>query len=72
MALTTRNVFILNLALSDLMLCCFTMPLTLLDLVTLYWQLEPDKVRITLTLSLSYNLYFVVSFHCNFCILGHM
>ena len=48
-ALTTRNVFIANLALSDLMLCCFTMPLTLVDLVTLYWQLGPDKVTITVT-----------------------
>ena len=50
-ALTTRNVFIANLALSDLLLCCFTMPLTLVDLVTLYWQLGPDKVRNTITLN---------------------
>ena len=49
MALTTRNVFIANLALSDLLLCCFTMPLTLVDLVTLYWHLGPDKVSITIT-----------------------
>ena len=45
MPVTTRNVFIANLALSDLLLCCFTMPVTLADLVTLYWPLGPDKVQ---------------------------
>ena len=32
--LTTRNVFIANLGISDLLLCFFTMPLTLTDLVS--------------------------------------
>ena len=40
--LTSRNIFIANLALSDLLLCTFTMPLTLLDLLTKYWPLGPD------------------------------
>jgi neuropeptide Y receptor len=42
--LTTRNIFIANLAVSDLFLCAFTMPLTLVDLVTKYWSLGPDQV----------------------------
>ena len=37
--LTTRNIFIANLAISDILLCCFTMPLTLMDLLTKYWAL---------------------------------
>ena len=32
--LTTRNIFIANLAISDILLCTFTMPLTLVDLLT--------------------------------------
>ena len=40
--LTSQNVFIANLALSDLLLCTVTMPLTLLDLLTKYWPLGPD------------------------------
>ena len=45
--LTSQNVFIANLALSDLLLCTLTMPLTLLDLLTKYWPLGPnmDTVR---------------------------
>jgi neuropeptide Y receptor len=44
--LTTRNVFIANLAVSDMFLCAFTMPLTLVDLVTKYWSLGPNQVII--------------------------
>jgi hypothetical protein len=44
--LTTRNVFIANLAVSDMFLCAFTMPLTLVDLVTKYWSLGPNQVTI--------------------------
>jgi hypothetical protein len=43
--LTTRNIFIANLAVSDIFLCAFTMPLTLVDLITKYWTLGPDQVR---------------------------
>ena len=46
--LTTRNVFIANLAVSDLLLCTFTMPLTLLDLLTKYWPLGPDMDTVIL------------------------
>ena len=42
--LTTRNVFIANLAISDLLLCIFTMPLTLADLLTKVWALSPNLV----------------------------
>lgn len=36
---TARNVFIINLAISDLLLCLVTMPLTLMELLTQYWPL---------------------------------
>ena len=45
MAATTRNVFIANLALADLLLCLFTIPLTLIDLVNKYWGLAPGMVN---------------------------
>jgi hypothetical protein len=37
---TTRNILIANMAISDLFLCLFTMPLTMLDLIHNYWPLE--------------------------------
>ena len=42
--LTPRNIFIANLALSDLFLCTFTMPLTLMDLLNKYWTWGQDMV----------------------------
>lgn len=36
---TARNLFILNLAISDLLLCLITMPLTLMEILTRYWPL---------------------------------
>ncbi|RWS00234.1 neuropeptide F receptor-like protein, partial [Dinothrombium tinctorium] len=36
---TERNVFIINLAISDLLLCLFTMPFTLFQIVLRYWPL---------------------------------
>ncbi|XP_018013907.1 neuropeptide F receptor-like [Hyalella azteca] len=36
---TARNVFIINLAISDLVLCLATTPLTLLEIVPQYWPL---------------------------------
>ena len=42
--LTTRNIFIAILALSDLLLCAFTMPLTLMDIITKYWAFGEDLV----------------------------
>ncbi len=35
---TARNVFIVNLAVSDLMLCLITMPLTLVEILYMTWQ----------------------------------
>ncbi|KAK9731276.1 7 transmembrane receptor (rhodopsin family) [Popillia japonica] len=36
---TPRNMFILNLAVSDFLLCTVTMPLTLMEILTKYWPL---------------------------------
>jgi neuropeptide Y receptor len=36
---TARNMFIVNLAVSDLLLCLITMPLTLMEILTIYWPL---------------------------------
>ncbi|GFG31924.1 hypothetical protein Cfor_08080 [Coptotermes formosanus] len=36
---TARNMFIVNLAVSDLLLCLITMPLTLVEILTKYWPL---------------------------------
>ncbi|PSN42328.1 Neuropeptide F receptor [Blattella germanica] len=36
---TARNMFIVNLAVSDLLLCLITMPLTLMEILTKYWPL---------------------------------
>ena len=42
--LTTRNIFIAILAFSDLLLCTFTMPLTLMDIITKFWAFGEDLV----------------------------
>ena len=42
---TARNVFIVNLAVSDLMLCLITMPLTLIEILYLTWQFGNIEVR---------------------------
>ncbi|KAF0306734.1 Neuropeptide F receptor [Amphibalanus amphitrite] len=39
---TARNMFILNLAVSDLILCLITMPLTLMEILSRYWPLGGD------------------------------
>ena len=36
---TARNVYIINLAISDLILCLFTMPFTLIEIVLRFWPL---------------------------------
>ena len=41
----TRNIFILNIALSDLLLCLVTMPLTMMDLIHHYWPLGSGQVN---------------------------
>jgi len=42
---TARNLFIINLAASDLLLCFVTMPLTCIELLSIYWPL-PRSVLI--------------------------
>ena len=42
--MTTRNVFIANLAISDILLCLFTIPLALVDIITAYWNFGQDMV----------------------------
>ena len=44
--LTTRNVLIANLAVTDLLLSTTAIPLTLLDVIYKYWPLGEDMVRI--------------------------
>ena len=41
---TTRNILIANMALSNIFLCLFTMPLTMLDLIHNYWPLGSGQV----------------------------
>ena len=45
----TRNVFIANLAISDILLCLFTIPLALVDIITAYWNFGQDMVGQLLT-----------------------
>lgn len=41
---TLRNTFITNLAVSDLLLCLVTMPLTLVEIITKYWPLGDSVI----------------------------
>ncbi|KAE8736679.1 Neuropeptide F Receptor, partial [Frankliniella occidentalis] len=40
---TARNMFIVNLAVSDLLLCLVTMPLTLMEILCKYWPLGREE-----------------------------
>jgi neuropeptide Y receptor len=44
---TARNVFIVNLAISDLMLCLITMPLTLVEILYMTWQVRYTRFNTT-------------------------
>ena len=44
---TARNVYVVNLAISDLMLCLITMPLTLIEILFLTWQFGNNEVGFT-------------------------
>ena len=57
--LTTRNIFIANLAVSDILLCSFSMPLTLADILTNYWTFGTDFVSFPWIqyISMSVTLY---------------
>jgi hypothetical protein len=46
---STRNIFIVNMAVSGVLLCSFTMPLTLVDLLYKYWVLGTDQVDMTVS-----------------------
>ena len=63
--LTTRNIFIANLAISDILLCSFTMPLTLVDLLT---KVDNDGVLYLIDDILSHlsHLYVNFNFALNF------
>ena len=41
---TPRNIFVINVAISDLLLCTFTIPFTLADSLTAFWELGPEMV----------------------------
>ena len=41
---TPRNILIANIAVSDILLCVFTMPLSLLDMIHNYWPLGSGQV----------------------------
>ena len=43
--LNTRNIFIANLSVSDILLCSFSIPLTLMDILTNNWTFGQDMVR---------------------------
>lgn len=49
---TPRNLFILNLAISDLTLCLITMPFTLIEIAYKYWTLGKLKRKLFTKLSL--------------------
>ena len=42
---TARNVYIVNLAISDLMLCLITMPLTLIEILYMTWQVHTIQIN---------------------------
>ena len=42
---TARNVFIINLAISDLILCLFTMPFSLVEIALKFWPLGKLKAE---------------------------
>ena len=44
---TPRNIFLINLAISDLLLCLFTIPATLADSLTHFWRVGEDMVSIS-------------------------
>ena len=57
---TPRNLFILNLAISDLLLCTVTMPFTFMELVMKYWTL--GEIMCKLVASLRATSIFVSTF----------
>ena len=62
--MTTRNVFIANLAISDILLCLFTIPLALVDILTAYWNFGQDMVGNKLLSSRSIEIYVMIVITC--------
>ena len=62
--MTTRNVFIANLAISDILLCLFTIPLALVDILTAYWNFGQDMVGNQLLSSRSIEIYVMIVIIC--------
>ncbi|XP_069937515.1 neuropeptide F receptor-like, partial [Cherax quadricarinatus] len=56
---TARNIFIINLAVSDLLLCLLTMPLTLMELLSQYWPLGNTPLACRLVGTLQATSIFV-------------
>lgn len=56
---TVRNVFVVNLAVADLLLCLVTMPLTLMEIVTVYWPLGDNAIGCKITGTLQGTSVFV-------------
>jgi neuropeptide Y receptor len=54
---TARNVFIATLALADLTLCLFTVPVTLADILTKYWPFGTETYSLCKVI-FSAKLYF--------------
>ncbi|UXI23027.1 polypeptide N-acetylgalactosaminyltransferase 5 [Sarcoptes scabiei] len=47
---TTQNLFIVNLAISDLLLCFFTIPFSLVEIATKFWPYGVTMCKLVLTL----------------------
>ena len=58
---STRNIFIVNMAISGILLCTLTMPLTLLHILNINWELGNTRVsNAYLSLSLSIYIYIYI------------
>ncbi|CAM1325958.1 NPY1R (predicted) [Pycnogonum litorale] len=44
---TARNILIMNLAISDIILCIFTMPFSLLEVLSKHWTLGPTMCKLS-------------------------
>ena len=64
--MTTKNIFIANMALSDMVLCLFTIPLTVLDLIHTFW---PILVSTSITCQLLGSSQSVSLFFSSYAIL---
>ena len=61
-ARTARNLFIINMAFSDLTVCCITMPATVMKLINHTWKYGDLLCRLTRYILFIYN-FRVMEFH---------